>query len=591
MASGKTQEHDEVRVAQRPAKTTTPQLAAPIHQPPVSATMRRAAIDPRSLDRAGVMQLQRTIGNAAVGRLLTGMVENENRTGLPDRLKAGVEHLSGVAMDDVRVHYNSPKPAEVEALAYTKGTEIHVAPGQEQHLPHEAWHVVQQKEGRVPPTIEVNGIAVNDDPGLERDADVMGSRAKDGPLPQDASDAGTAGAASATAALQRRNPQEEEAAQRQPLEEEEEPAQRQPIEEEEEPRQRQVAEEEEEVVQGKFATTFLRLDISDVRVDDPLGGGRARASSPVKAWTTVPRAPSPAVAPPPARRPGRPAGATVQRALTKSAATGDDKATIDGLLGYNTRTQFTSGEVLSNTWGAASSTAAFTGANGSDDIDGNKDVTYNGTKIGYLRPVGTIQANGRFDPHVKMHLVNSFIDTGANGWADNWVFGAHQLNSRHTVLENAAKLEHPNNKAANYGLSYRTEVVSYNHTNTNANGDDFRDRIHATVAAAVPYSWSYPSQGDITANAQIDAQTLTAYAGLWNTAHNNNVVARKVQVEYQGYQLDKADKVQALGVVPDTAESTHASQFRYVHTADEATMVGAKMTKAPPNRAKRLKTG
>jgi hypothetical protein len=25
-------------------------------------------------------------------------------------------------------------------------------PGQEQHLPHEAWHVVQQKQGRVKPT-------------------------------------------------------------------------------------------------------------------------------------------------------------------------------------------------------------------------------------------------------------------------------------------------------------------------------------------------------------------------------------------------------------------------------------------------------
>src|SRR5262249_40161102 len=56
-----------------------------------------------------------------------------NATGLPDRLKAGVESLSGLAMDDVRVHYNSPKPAAVQAHAYTQGADIHVAPGQEKH--------------------------------------------------------------------------------------------------------------------------------------------------------------------------------------------------------------------------------------------------------------------------------------------------------------------------------------------------------------------------------------------------------------------------------------------------------------------------
>ncbi|HCC51392.1 MAG TPA: hypothetical protein DEQ30_04490, partial [Porphyromonadaceae bacterium] len=72
-----------------------------------------------------------------------------NKTGLPDDLKTGIENLSGYSMDDVRVHYNSGKPAQLQALAYTQGTDIHVAPGQEKHLPHEAWHVVQQKQGRV----------------------------------------------------------------------------------------------------------------------------------------------------------------------------------------------------------------------------------------------------------------------------------------------------------------------------------------------------------------------------------------------------------------------------------------------------------
>lgn len=101
----------------------------------------------------------------------------ENRTGLPKRLKSGIENLSGLSMDDVRVHYNSSRPAQFYALAYTQGTDIHVAPGQEKHLAHEAWHVVQQKEGRVHPTMQVEGVPINDSRILEHEADIMGSKA------------------------------------------------------------------------------------------------------------------------------------------------------------------------------------------------------------------------------------------------------------------------------------------------------------------------------------------------------------------------------------------------------------------------------
>ena len=73
----------------------------------------------------------------------------ENNTGLPDNLKSGIEKLSGIPMDDVKVHRNSDKPAQLNAHAYAQGNEIHLGSGQEKHLPHEAWHVVQQKQGRV----------------------------------------------------------------------------------------------------------------------------------------------------------------------------------------------------------------------------------------------------------------------------------------------------------------------------------------------------------------------------------------------------------------------------------------------------------
>lgn len=108
---------------------------------------------------------------------LKEVAQKKNNTGLPDNLKSGIENLSGYSMDDVKVHYNSNKPAQLNAHAYAQGNQIHLASGQEKHLAHEAWHVVQQKQGRVKPTVNVNGAAVNDSEALEKEADIMGGKA------------------------------------------------------------------------------------------------------------------------------------------------------------------------------------------------------------------------------------------------------------------------------------------------------------------------------------------------------------------------------------------------------------------------------
>ncbi|WP_246239896.1 eCIS core domain-containing protein [Pseudoalteromonas caenipelagi] len=103
--------------------------------------------------------------------------QKSNNTGLPDNLKSGMESLSGMSLDHVKVHYNSSKPAAVQAHAYAQGSDIHLAPGQSHHLPHELGHVVQQAQGRVKPTTSVNGLNVNDNPALEHEATVMGNKA------------------------------------------------------------------------------------------------------------------------------------------------------------------------------------------------------------------------------------------------------------------------------------------------------------------------------------------------------------------------------------------------------------------------------
>lgn len=98
-------------------------------------------------------------------------------SGLPHQLKTAIESLSGLSMDNVKVHYNSDKPAQLQAQAYAQGNEIHLGAGQERHLPHEAWHVVQQAQGRVRPTLQMKAGAVNDDAALEDEADMMGEKA------------------------------------------------------------------------------------------------------------------------------------------------------------------------------------------------------------------------------------------------------------------------------------------------------------------------------------------------------------------------------------------------------------------------------
>jgi len=98
--------------------------------------------------------------------------------GLPDPLRSNMEAMSGVGLGDVRVHRNSDKPAQMQAHAYAQGRDIYLGAGQEKHLPHEAWHVVQQAQGRVKPTRQMKGkAAINDDQALEREADVMGAKA------------------------------------------------------------------------------------------------------------------------------------------------------------------------------------------------------------------------------------------------------------------------------------------------------------------------------------------------------------------------------------------------------------------------------
>jgi hypothetical protein len=148
------------------------------HQPAAQRRQFHNPLSPPHGEQKQARPVQPQHAAASPAQLEKQPAAKPNMTGLPDHLKAGVEALSGLSMDNVRVHYNSSQPARLNALAYAQGNDIHLAPGQAQHLPHEAWHVAQQAQGRVKPTRQLKGgVPLNDDAGLEREADVMGANA------------------------------------------------------------------------------------------------------------------------------------------------------------------------------------------------------------------------------------------------------------------------------------------------------------------------------------------------------------------------------------------------------------------------------
>jgi len=104
--------------------------------------------------------------------------ETSDQKELPKQLETGVEQLSGLDMENVKVNFNSLKPSELGAAAYAQGSDIHLGPEQEKHLPLEAWHVVKQKKGTIKSTGTINGTSINEEGNLENEADQVGIKAQ-----------------------------------------------------------------------------------------------------------------------------------------------------------------------------------------------------------------------------------------------------------------------------------------------------------------------------------------------------------------------------------------------------------------------------
>jgi len=78
----------------------------------LGALQERANLSP---EVRHVAQIQQMLD--ASPRTRTSVKRKENNTGMPDQLKTGLEHLSGMNLDGTSVHYNSPEPARLGANA------------------------------------------------------------------------------------------------------------------------------------------------------------------------------------------------------------------------------------------------------------------------------------------------------------------------------------------------------------------------------------------------------------------------------------------------------------------------------------------
>lgn len=148
----------------RGSPSPTQALQAMVDHSPLSIPLQRHAA------------AQTTAPDTSVGFPVTTVKSGEpaDNAGLPQPVKREVEALSGMNMGHGHVHYNSTKLAQLHAHAYAQRAQIHLASGQERHLLHDAWHVMQQAQGRVRPTVQMKkNVAVNDDPSLETNQSIQ----------------------------------------------------------------------------------------------------------------------------------------------------------------------------------------------------------------------------------------------------------------------------------------------------------------------------------------------------------------------------------------------------------------------------------
>ena len=192
----RTHDHDTEESTLRPK-------AARLESRPPSHVLQAAASGRSDvLDGAGILGLQRAVGNSGVGAMLEeerspvhDVVGSGGGSPLAPDVKGEMESRLGHDFSDVRVHNDSQaheSARSVNAHAYTVGSNVvfqrdSFDPSSSEGktmLAHELTHVVQQRSGPVDGTSTGGGIKVSDPSDrFEREASANAERAMSAPAP------------------------------------------------------------------------------------------------------------------------------------------------------------------------------------------------------------------------------------------------------------------------------------------------------------------------------------------------------------------------------------------------------------------------
>jgi hypothetical protein len=213
----RTHDHDSEETSIRPKP-------ARLDSQPAAHTLQAAATGRTDvLDSAGILGLQRAVGNAGVGAMLEeerspvhNVVNSGGGSPLAPDVREEMQGRLGHDFSDVRVHTDSQaheSAQSVNAHAYTVGSNVvfqrdKFDPGSaagKTMLAHELTHVVQQRNGPVDGSSAGGGIKVSDPSDrFEREASANADRVMSAPAP-------AAQLSSASAAVQRHEADEETA--------------------------------------------------------------------------------------------------------------------------------------------------------------------------------------------------------------------------------------------------------------------------------------------------------------------------------------------------------------------------------------------
>ncbi|MFJ9982296.1 eCIS core domain-containing protein [Streptomyces cyaneofuscatus] len=208
-------------------------------EPATRTPSRAAAVEGGASAPYGLMELQASVGNAAVVQMLRESERAVDQEGhrhgagcgggfvqrsavhdvlrtpgrpLDDATRGDMEARLGADFSDVRIHNDSAaraSAAEVGARAYTSGSHVVIGDGGgDRHtLAHELTHVIQQRSGPVAGTVNAAGLKVSDPSDrFEREAEANATRVMRSAAPEAAAPVQRARAsapASGVAAVQR----------------------------------------------------------------------------------------------------------------------------------------------------------------------------------------------------------------------------------------------------------------------------------------------------------------------------------------------------------------------------------------------------